>query len=141
MRKIAYEDLVGYPPLVWRAGGNDPARGVDCWWMHRELQARAGRAVPGWDQASMVSTSQMRRYLIGLGADVWEEIPIVDPPVALLDAWIEEDGNQPHVYTVVDEERRLLVSIGQDCGAHVVRADRLRPTRILRLRRFAPCLR
>lgn len=140
MPRIEFQDLVK-PVLPYKPGGNDPRTGIDCWWLHREMQSRGGRSVPGWEDhpdRRMVTEADFRRYMRSWGRDVWDEIAFGEP-IELLDALIVVLGKQPHVYTVVDTDERLAVTISSSSGVYPVGFDVVPVQTILRLRQIAPC--
>lgn len=139
MARIDVHDLV-LAGLAYRPGGNDPRTGVDCFWLHREIQARAGRSIPGWESWRLLTTSDLARFIASSAAGVWERLS-PGAPLELLDALITCSDRQPHVYTVTNDSPFEVVTIGSETGIHPKAVQDIEYDYALRLRNFAPCTR
>lgn len=116
---IEWQDLLAVPFLVH---GDDPAIGLDCWGIAREIARRAGLVFPRLVGPTPDTAGEIRARFHYLGAR-WSCIGEVGD---LLLSDPERLGYVSHVTTVVDVERAMVLTTSKRTGPYCWPAYRAR---------------
>lgn len=124
MAELVYGDLVAGPAgtgVPWRAGGTDPATGLDCKGLVLLVLRRMGRAVPDHAVFGSADCSEgaLERYL----AEQEELWPLVPRAERLGDVVISSGSewpHEPHLSVLVDDIRRLVLTSSRGRGVMAV---------------------